>query len=77
MRTSGVKLLDPVLEQVQVEWLIVPAEDCRSQQDEELVIRSHFRRPHEPWGGNGAFVMPVRVRRSRRRVLFSQQLGLA
>ena len=77
MRTSGVKLLDPVLEQMQIEWMIVPVDECRSARDEERLIRTHFRKPHEPWGAGGAFVMPVSIRRSRRRVLFSQQLGLA
>jgi hypothetical protein len=76
MRTSGVKLLDPVLETTQIDWLVVPAGECRDTQDEGRLICSHFRKPHEPWEPNRAFVMPVRVRRSRRRVLFLQQSGL-
>ena len=76
MRTSGVKLLDPVLENVQIDWLLVPVHECRDARDEVRLISNHFRKPHEPWGPSRAFVMPVRVRRSRRRVLFWQRSGL-
>jgi hypothetical protein len=76
MRTSGVKLLDPVLEHMQIDWLFVSTHECRDTQDEERLIDSYFRKPHEPWGASGAFVQPVCVRRSRRRVLFRQQSGL-
>jgi len=76
MRTRGVKLLDPVLETAQIDWLVVPAEECPSEEDEGRVISSHFRKPHEPWGHSGAFVGPVRVRRNRSRVLFCQESGL-
>jgi hypothetical protein len=76
MRTRGVKLLDPVLDTVQIDWLLLPVDQCPRLEDEWQVISSHFRKPHEPWGPSQAFVMPVRVRRSRRRVLFVQQSGL-
>jgi hypothetical protein len=76
MRTRGVKLFDPVVESVQVDWLVVPAEECRSREDEGRVISNHFRKPHGPWGHSGAFVLPVCIRRSRRRVLFRQESGL-
>ena len=76
MRTRGVKLPDPVIDSVQTDWLVVPAEECRSEEDEGRLISSHFRKPHEPWGHSGAFVLPVRVRRSRWRVLFYQESGL-
>jgi hypothetical protein len=76
MRTSGVKLLDPVLDTVQIDWLVVPAEECPGQEDEGRLISRHFRKPHEPWTPSRAFVMPVCIRRSRRRVLFSQQSGV-
>ncbi len=76
MKTRGVKLLDPVLETAQIDWLVVPVEECRCQEDEGRLISSHFRKPHEPWGHSGAFVLPVRVRRSRWRVLFWQESGL-
>ncbi len=76
MKTRGVKLLDPVLETSQIDWLVLPVEDCRGAAEEVRVICSHFRKPHEPWGDSGAFVLPVRVRRSRWRVLFWQESGL-
>ena len=76
MRTRGVKLLDPVVESVQIDWLVVPVEECRDAEDESRLISSHFRKPHEPWGHSRAFVMPVRIRRSRWRVLFYQESGL-
>ncbi len=76
MNTRGVKLLDPVLETVQIDWLVVPTGQCRSRQDERQLISSHFRQPHEPWGQSRAFVLPVCVRRGRSRVLFLQQSGL-
>ncbi len=76
MRTCGIKLLDSVLGTVQVDWLIVPIEDCRDRVAENHLVRSHFRKPHEPWGDRGAFVMPVNIRRSRRRVLFVQKSGV-
>ena len=76
MRTSGVKLLDPVLENAQIDWMLVSAHECLDAQDEVRLISNYFRRPHEPWGASRAFVLPVRIRRSRRRVLFWQQSGL-
>ena len=76
MRTRGVKLFDPMLDTIQIDWLVVPARECRDTRDESRLISSHFRKPHEPWGSSRAFVMPVRIRRSARRVLFSQQSGL-
>lgn len=75
MRTRGVKLLDPMFESTQIDWLVVPAKECRNDQDEGRLISTHFRKPHEPWGNSRAFVQPVRIRRSRRRVLFSQESG--
>jgi hypothetical protein len=76
MRTRGVKLLDPKLENIQIDWLVVPTKECRDNNDEGRLISTHFRKPHEPWGNSRAFVQPVRIRRSRRRVLFSQESGL-
>ena len=76
MRTRGVKLLDPDLEHVQIDWLLVSAAECRDTHAERKLIACHFRRPHEAWGASRAFVMPVCIRRSRRRVLFWQQSGL-
>ncbi|HEY4759335.1 MAG TPA: hypothetical protein VIH42_02015 [Thermoguttaceae bacterium] len=76
MRTYGIKLLDSVLGMSQIDWLMVPVEECRDAVAEAQVVRMHFRRPHEPWGPGGAFVMPVCIRRSRRRVLFFQKSGM-
>lgn len=76
MKTRGVKLLDPMLESTQIDWLVVPAKECCSDQEECRLISTHFRKPHEPWGNSRAFVQPVRIRRSRYRVLFCQESGL-
>jgi len=76
MKTSGVKRLDPVLETVQIDWLVVPVEECRGAQDEWRWVASYFRKPHEAWAPSRAFVLPVRIRRGRRRVLFLQQSGV-
>jgi hypothetical protein len=76
MRTRGVKQLDPVLDTVQIDWLVVPAEECQNEYEEGQLISRHFRKPHEPWTPTHAFVMPVCVRRSRRKVLFLQQSGV-
>jgi hypothetical protein len=76
MKTQGMKLLDPLAETVQLDWLLVSASRCRNASDEHRLICAYFRKPHEPWGPEHAFVMPVQVRRSRRRVLFCQESGL-
>ncbi len=76
MKARGIKLLDSVLGTVQIDWLMVSVEECRDAAAENQLIRMHFRQPHEPWGHRGAFVMPVCIRRSRRRVLFSQKSGI-
>lgn len=76
MKTYGVKLLDAKVGAVQIDWLVVPAQECRDFTDEEQYVRKHFRKPHEPWGHRGAFVMPVRIRRNHSRVLFFQESGI-
>jgi hypothetical protein len=76
MRTRGTRLVDSMVGTVQVDWLLIPTEECRDIHAENRVIRMHFRQPHEPWGHHGAFVLPVCIRRSRRRVLFFQQSGI-
>ncbi len=76
MQTRGMRLLDPALDTVQIDWLVVSVDECRDDYDEQRLIGCHFRKPHEAWGPSRAFVMPVRVRRNRSRVLFSQQSGL-
>jgi hypothetical protein len=75
--TRGIKVLDPMDEAVQIDWLVVPTAECRDADAERRLVCTYFRKPHEPWGSQHAFVMPVRVRRSRRRILFQQESGLA
>ncbi len=75
MRSNGLILSDPMGDTGQVEWLVVPAEECPDATAEGEIIRQYFRRPHEPWPPAQAFVEPVVVRRSRRRVLFRQRFG--
>jgi hypothetical protein len=70
-------MVDPVLETTQLDWLVVSTHECPDQASEEYFVVRHFRVPHEPWGPKQAFVLPVIVRRSRRRVLFCQKSGLA
>lgn len=77
MRTRGVKLLDPVLLMHQLDWLVVSVQECPDQAAERDFICRHFRVPHGPWGPERAFVRPVVIRRSKRRVLFFQESGLA
>jgi hypothetical protein len=77
MRTCGVKVLDKVFHTSQVDWLVVHVEECRDELAEQQLIAAHFRVPHPPWGSDRAFVAPVEIRRSRRRVLFRQKSGEA
>jgi hypothetical protein len=76
MRKHGIKLLDSLLGTVQIDWIIVSSDECRDNASEDKFVRTHFRKPHEPWGNHGAFVMPVDIRRSRRRILFMQESGI-
>jgi hypothetical protein len=76
MQLRGVRVLDPILDDVQIDWIIVPVDACPNEEAERHFSRQHFRVPHEPWGSQRAFVLPVAVRRSRRRVLLLQQSGL-
>jgi hypothetical protein len=76
MRTQGVKVLDPVFQTEQLEWLLLSARECPDAASEQRIIENYFRSPHSPWGVLRAFVRPVHIRRSRRRVLFCQELGV-
>ena len=76
MKTRGVKQLDAVDQTRQLDWLVLPAWQCPDESAEQRVAALHFRVPHEPWGPQYAFVEPVAVRRSRRRVLFVQHSGM-
>jgi len=75
MRRNGVKLSDPVGGYGQLEWMVFSAAQCPDASAEGRIINRYFRRPHEPWPPSQAFVEPVVVRRSRRRVLFRQRSG--
>jgi hypothetical protein len=75
MRSRGVKVLDPVLDHSQIDWLFVSVEDCPDAAAEARIITAYFRKPHGPWGPGRAFVSHVEIRRSRRRVLFRQRSG--
>lgn len=72
---QGTRVLDPPHETTQLQWLLVPAVECPDDTTENQYIACYFRIPHEPWGSEGAFVAPVTVRRTRRRVLFYQTWG--
>jgi len=76
MKTQGVRVFDPVLQTSQLDWLVVEARECPDKAAERRMAARHFRVPHGPWGTLRAFVQPVTVRRSRRRVLFRQKSGL-
>ena len=76
MRTQGVKVLDRVLETNQIHWMLVHRKECPDEDSERLIIQTHFLVPHERWTTPPAFVGPVRVRRSRSWVLFSQECGV-
>ena len=76
MRTRGIKLLDRSAHTCQLDWLVLPLRECPDEAAERRVMVSHFRVPHEPWAPYRAYVQPVTVRRSRRRILFFQHSGL-
>jgi hypothetical protein len=75
MKTRGVKILDPVLESSQLDWMVVGVEECPDAEAEQRIVAIHFRIPHQPWGSDRTFVDPVTIHRSRRRVLFCQESG--
>jgi hypothetical protein len=76
MRTKGVKVLDPGFQTEQREWLLLSVRECPDPASEQRVVMSYFRAPQSPSGVVRAFVRPVQIRRSRRRVLFCQELGV-
>ena len=75
MSDRGIRWID-IAETRQVLWLLVPVEDCPDQSSEERLTRSHFLVPHTTWSWPKAFVEPVSIVRTCRRVLFRQQLGI-
>ncbi len=76
MKTSGVRTLDALLETRQLDWLAVSADRCQDESAERRVISAQFRVAHDPWGSSRAYVGPVKIRRSLRRVLFFQESGI-
>ena len=76
MKTQGVRVFDAVLQTGQLDWLLITARECPDEAAERRVTNRHFRVPHEAWGAVRAFVQPVTIRRSSRRVLFRQKSGL-
>ncbi len=76
MKDHGTKVLDPGVESIQLEWLVIPVEKCPDTSSEEQVAGRYFRRPHDAWAPQRAFVAPVTVRSSRRRKLFCQLSGV-
>lgn len=77
MVTQGARILDHPRGSRQIDWMVVPIEQCPDDAAERRVVASHFRIPHEPWAPCLAFVRPVVIRRSRRRVFFAQESGRA
>jgi hypothetical protein len=75
MRDRGTRILDRA-ETRQVRWLVVSADDCPGESAEQKIIRGCFPVPHAAWTWPPAFVGPVLVYRTRRRVLFRQQAGI-
>lgn len=76
MMARGVKLLDPVADTHQLDWLFVSRETCPDEASERQLMACHFRVPHQPWGAEQAFVSEVEIHRSRRRILFCQRSGV-
>jgi hypothetical protein len=77
MQTQGIKFQDRVLQTSQTHWLLIRRSECPDEQSERRIILAFFRVAHEPWSHPAAFVRPVQVRRSRRRVLFRQESGIS
>jgi hypothetical protein len=75
MRDRGIRILDHA-ETRQVRWLLVSVEDCRDETAERQIVRSCFPLAHAAWSWPPAFVGPVVICRTRRRVLFHQQAGI-
>jgi hypothetical protein len=75
MTYQGTRLLD-VTETHQMRWMMLPVRDCPNQQAEQRVAQQHFLVPHTIWSWPRAFVQPVTIRRTHRRVLLLQQFGV-
>ncbi len=75
MRYRGMRVLDTT-ETQQLVWLLLQSGECPDASAERRVEESHFLVPHESWNSPPAFVDPVHVRRTRRRILFVQCAGV-
>ena len=73
---QGTRVLDRLTETSQIRWLAVSARDCADDMAEKRLVQRHFPVPHRMWSWPSAFVEPVVIRRTRRRVLFCQRLGV-
>jgi hypothetical protein len=76
MWDHGIRVLDQFTETRQVQWLVVRASECIDHRAEERLARRHFPVPHAIWTWPPAFVEPVVIRRTRRRVLLCQRSGV-
>ena len=76
MKTYGIKTLDPLLDNRQLDWRVVSVERCPDEAAERQILLTQFRVPHDPWAPSQAYVGPVEIRRGRRRVLFRQESGI-
>ena len=76
MKSHGLKVLDPGVESLQLAWLVISVDKCPDMATEEHLAGKYFRKPHEAWAPQRAFVAPVIVRSSRRRKLFYQLSGV-
>lgn len=76
MRTEGIRIVDRGVETRRIQWLVVSQKDCSDEVAEHRLALSHFLLPHARWNWPPAFVDPVVVRRTRRRVLLSQRAGV-
>ncbi|MGO9115366.1 MAG: hypothetical protein ACLP9L_39645 [Thermoguttaceae bacterium] len=75
MRYQGVRVLDRA-ETQQLVWLLLSTVDCPNQSAERRVEDAYFLVPHGLWSWPAAFADQVSVRRTRRRILFSQRAGI-
>jgi hypothetical protein len=75
MREQGIRIIDDT-ETRQVRWRVVSARDCPDESAEQRIIHSSFPLPHAARGWPWAFVGPVVVRRTCRRVLLWQEAGI-
>ena len=76
MTSRGLKVLDPGVESLQLDWMVISVDECPDIATEKHLAGKYFRKPHDAWAPQRAFVAPVTVRSSRRRKLFCQLSGV-